>query len=98
MANESLHRIPEWARQLAWFLGKGSPGMFAYDGDFGYNARLESAAKRIWGHHIGEDVINKVLEYPFQFMLDDQNLNLVLRMRLRMATAKQYQLYIENLI
>ena len=35
IANEGPERIPEWARQLTWFLAESSSGKYIHDGDFG---------------------------------------------------------------
>ncbi len=43
IANEGPERIPEWARQLTWFLGEGSSGKYIHDGDFGWRARFYRA-------------------------------------------------------
>ncbi len=95
IANEGLDGIPGWARQLALLFGAGSSGKYTHDGDFGWRFRLEIAGGRIFGEHFSaRDVAEDRLEYPFEMMTDDQQLNLVVRMRLRMASAKEYPLYV----
>jgi ribonuclease HI len=93
LANEGLYALPGWARQLAWFLGLATQGQYASDADFGWRARMDATGTRIFGN-ASINVLTDDLQYPFTLMLDDDRMNLVMRMRLRLASADGYQLYV----
>ena len=95
IANEGLDHSPPWARQLAWFLGHGGSGRYAHDGDFGWCARVTICARAIFDDlYVPTDVLRDDCPYPFEMMLDDDDMHLVWRMRLRMQSGKEYSRYV----
>ena len=93
ITNEGRGGIPSWARQYAWFVGLGSSAEYVFDGDFGWSARYDLYEERIFGTSAGPDPRVGGRVYPFELMLDADDMNLIMRMRVRLATAREYRRY-----